>query len=485
MCLTHSWALLTDLYELTMAFGYWRLGMAEREAVFYMSYRENPFGGDYCVACGLQRMIEILQSLRFDGEDIDYLQSLNGVDGKPLFEREFLQYLSSLEFRCDVDAVEEGRVVFPQQPLLRVRGPIVEAQVLESLLLNTINFPTLVATKAARICQAAGEGRVLEFGLRRAQGDSGALVASRAAYVGGCVATSNVLAGKCYGIPVGGTHAHSWVMSFEDELTAFDSYAQVMPNNCIFVVDTYDSRQGIAHAIEVGRRLHRQGHALIGIRLDSGDLVALSREARQMLDQADMHHVSIVASNDLDEHSIARLRQDGAMIDVWGVGTRLATAYDQPALGGVYKLSALRTPSGGWEHKMKVSDQPLKASLPGILQVRRYATAGRWVGDLIYDELSGAIDARSGQTLHGSEWRLPTDAIGSELLVPIFRRGQKVYDLPSIHETRDRCREEVSAFQAVWASGMPGGQYPVAIEAQLWDRRARMIESLGKEGRCS
>jgi nicotinate phosphoribosyltransferase len=480
-----SWALLTDLYELTMAFGYWRLGMAEREAVFYLSYRENPFEGRYCVACGLAHLAEFLDAFHFSAEDLDYLRSLTGADGKPLFEEGFLRYLSGMRLTCDLDAVEEGRVVFPQQPLLRVRGPLSQAQLLESLLLNTVNFPTLVATKAARICHAAGDGRVLEFGLRRAQGESGALVASRAAYVGGCEATSNVLAGKLYGIPVRGTHAHSWVMSFDDELSAFEAYARVMPNNCIFVVDTYDSRQGIVHAIQVAQQLGRQGHALLGIRLDSGDLVALSRLARQMLDEAQLPDVAIVASNDLDEYAIAQLRQQGARIDIWGVGTRLATAYDQPALGGVYKLSALRTNEGDWEYKMKVSDQPLKASLPGILQVRRYAQAGKLAGDLIYDDSLGVADPDSATPIGGANWSVRQEAAGSDLLVSVYRAGHRVYEFPSIHEVRSRCRAEVAAFHDTWADEEFGGEYPVAVAGELWQRRAHMMDTLGKDRSCS
>ncbi len=267
-----GWALLTDLYELTMAYGYWRHGLAEREAVFQLSFREHPFDGTYTIAAGLQTLCEMLHDYRFHPDELQYLGSLTGADGRPLFERAFLDYLGRQRLTCDLDAVEEGTVVFPHEPLVRVRGPLLQAQIIESMLLNVINFQTLIATKAARIVRAAAPGGVLEFGLRRAQGESGALVASRAAYIGGCVATSNVLAGKRYDIPVRGTHAHSWVMAFDDELAAFESYAEVMPNNCIFLVDTYDTQQGVAHAIEVAQQLRATGHQLIGIRLDSGDL---------------------------------------------------------------------------------------------------------------------------------------------------------------------------------------------------------------------
>jgi nicotinate phosphoribosyltransferase len=279
-------ALLTDLYQLTMAYGYWKTGRAEHESVFHLFFRKPPFGGGYTIACGLEPVIEWLQNFRFAPDDLNYLATLSGNDGKPLFERAFLDYLGRLRLSLDIDAIPEGTVVFPHQPLIRVRGPILQGQLLETALLCLVNFNTLIATKAARICAAARGEPVLEFGLRRAQGMNGALDASRSAHVGGCASTSNVLAGKRYGIPVRGTHAHSWVMSFDDELEAFEAYAQAMPNNCVFLVDTYDTLDGVRHAIDVGRKLRARGHEMVGIRLDSGDLAWLSIEARKLLDDA-------------------------------------------------------------------------------------------------------------------------------------------------------------------------------------------------------
>src|SRR6266550_5632730 len=299
-------ALLTDLYQLTMAYGYWKSGRAEREAVFHLFFRKSPF---QCTA-----------------EDAAFLGTLAGNDDRPLFERAFLEYLRTLRFTCAVDAIPEGTAVFPQEPLLRIQGPILQCQLLETALLNLINFQSLIATKAARVCLAARGEPVLEFGLRRAQGVDGALAASRAAYIGGCAATSNVLAAKLYGIPVRGTHAHSWVMSFDDEREAFRAYAEAMPNNCVFLVDTYDSLEGVRRAVEAGRLLRERGHEMVGIRLDSGDLAWLSVEARKILDEAGFPNAVIVASNDLDEHIIASLKEQGAMINVWGVGTKLVTA---------------------------------------------------------------------------------------------------------------------------------------------------------------
>ncbi|MDA1229657.1 MAG: nicotinate phosphoribosyltransferase, partial [Planctomycetota bacterium] len=343
-----SLSLLTDLYQLTMAYGYWQQGKAEQQAVFHLFFRSNPFKGGFVIAAGLEPALEFIRPFRFKPDDVAFLATITGNDNQPLFEPAFLEYLGQLELTLDIDAIPEGTVVFPHAPLLRVRGPILQCQLLETALLNIINFQSLIATKAARIVMAAQSDPVLEFGLRRAQGIDGALAASRAAYIGGCAATSNVLAGKRFGIPVKGTHAHSWVMSFDTELESFSAYAEAMPNNCVFLVDTYDTLEGIRNAITVGNRLRDSGHSMVGIRLDSGDLAWLSIEARKLLDAGGFQDAAIVASNDLDERLIASLKQQGATIGVWGVGTKLVTAYDQPALGGVYKLGAMMDAAGEW-----------------------------------------------------------------------------------------------------------------------------------------
>ncbi|MGM0488547.1 MAG: nicotinate phosphoribosyltransferase [Planctomycetota bacterium] len=478
-----GWGLLTDLYELTMACGYWRHGIAEREAVFCLSFREHPFGGSYTIAAGLAHLCEMLREYRFSTTDIEYLASLRGADGDALFASEFLEYLSRLRFSCDIDAVEEGTLVFPHQPLARVRGPLLQAQIIESLLLNVINFQTLVATKAARVCRAAAPGAVLEFGLRRAQGESGAMVASRAAYIGGCTSTSNVLAGKQYGIPVRGTHAHSWVLSFETELEAFRKYAEAMPGNCILLVDTFDTHRGVAHAIQVAEEMRARGQKLIGIRLDSGDLTTLSRDARKMLDDAALHDVLIVASNDLDEYGIAALKEQGAQIDLWGVGTRLATAYDQPALGGVYKLSALRDLDGQWEYKFKISEKSVKRSMPGMLQIRRYWWDGCGVADVIYDELLG-IEPRPRAVLNDTHhFDIPQQSTSEDLLVPVFRGGELVYEGPSIQEIRRRAGEQLDSFSAFVERGGRETPYRVGVESRLHERRQRLMEAWEASGR--
>ncbi|MCC7528467.1 MAG: nicotinate phosphoribosyltransferase, partial [Candidatus Melainabacteria bacterium] len=278
-----SLSLLTDLYQLTMAYGHWKSGSYTKDAVYHLSFRKNPFNGGYAVACGLATMVDFINHFRFDTTDTGYLATLKGQDDRPLFEEKFLDYLSNLRLNVDINAVPDGTIIFAHEPLVRVTGPIIQCQLLETALLNMFNFQTLIATKAARIREAAGDKSILEFGLRRAQGLDGGLTASLAAYIGGCDATSNVLAGKLFGIPVSGTHAHSWVMSFADELEAFKAYAQAMPNNCVFLVDTYDTIDGVANAIEAARWLKKTGHQFLGIRLDSGDLAYLSVEARKML----------------------------------------------------------------------------------------------------------------------------------------------------------------------------------------------------------
>ncbi len=472
-----SLALLTDLYQLTMAYGYWKTGLGDREAAFHLFFRRSPFQSGFALACGLAAAAEYVARYRFDAEDLEYLAGVEGNDGKPLFEPAFLDYLAGLRLSCDVDAVPEGTVVFPFEPLVRVTGPLVQAQLLETPLLNLVNFQTLIATKAARVVTAAGGDPVLEFGLRRAQGIDGGLSASRAAYVGGCAGTSNVLAGRLFGIPIKGTHAHSWVMCFDDELESFMAYAEAMPNNCVFLVDTYDTIQGVRNAVEAGRWLRARGHQMVGIRLDSGDLAWLSIEARRVLDEAGFHDAAIVASNDLDEHLITSLKDQGARIGVWGVGTRLATAHDQPALGGVYKLSAVRDGHGQWQDRVKVSEQTVKVSNPGILQVRRYLHEGEAVGDAIYDIQHPMPD---GCTIvdPSDPTRRKRIAAGmpfEDLLVPVFRGGQRVLDLPSLEDARARAKQQLALFHAGVKRFANPHQYPAGLELGLHEKKTRLI----------
>lgn len=479
-----SWALLTDLYQLTMAFGYWKLGRAERRAVFQLYFRKPPFAGGYAVVAGLGSAIDYLQNFRFDASDLDYLASLTGNNEEPLFDDGFLKFLGELRLTCDVDAMPEGTVAFAQEPLVRIRGPMLQCQILETGLLNIINFQTLIATKAARICGAAQGDPVIEFGLRRAQGVDGGLTASRAAYIGGCAATSNVLAGKRYGIPVKGTHAHSWVMSFDDELTAFDRYAEAMPNNCVFLVDTYDTLHGVHNAVQVGRRLREQGYEMVGIRLDSGDLAYLSIEARKILDAGGFPDATIVASNDLDEHVIASLKAQDAKIAVWGVGTKLTTAYDQPALGGIYKLGAIQDAAGRWRPKLKLSEQSAKTTIPGVLQVRRFRAGDDVAGDMIYDETHG-IDSREvivDVKDANRRKRLPSGSVGHDLLIAVMRGGKLVGPFAdggvTIEVARERAQRELASLHPSVRRLLNPHEYPVGMDVGLHERRDQMIREL-------
>lgn len=464
--------LLTDLYQLTMAYGYWKLGLHEREAVFHLLFRKYPFHGKYAIACGLATVVEFLENWHFAADDLDYLSGLKTQNGHPLFTAEFIDYLRTLRFTCDVGAIPEGTVVFPHEPLIRIKGPLLQGQLLESTLLNIINFQTLIATKASRVCLAAKGDEVLEFGLRRAQGPDGALSASRAAYVGGCHATSNVLAGKLYDIPVRGTHAHSWVTAFPDEMTAFAAYAEVMPNNCVLLVDTYDTLKGVKHAIEVGKKLKAEGAQLRGIRLDSGDLAVLSIKARTLLDEAGFTDTKIIASNSLDEYVIEKLKQQGAPISVWGVGTNLVTSYDHPALDGVYKLSALRDEAGKWQYKLKLSEQAVKISNPGIYQVRRFFADERYLMDVMYDLELGIpkMPELVSLTAPHSSVKLSAYDASEDLLKPVFAQGKLVAEKESIHAMRARSLSQVKQF--LQTSVEP---YPLGLEKNLHELKQRLI----------
>ncbi|WP_395739630.1 nicotinate phosphoribosyltransferase [Prosthecobacter sp.] len=470
--------LLTDLYQLTMAAGYWKCGKAEQQAVFHLFFRKLPFSGGYAIAAGLGDVVTWLKNFRFSTAEIEYLATLPGRDGKPLFERGFLDYLAALEWTCDVDAIPEGTVVFPHEPLLRIKGPLIQAQLVETALLNMINFQTLIATKSARVCLAAQGEAVLEFGLRRAQGPDGAIMASRAAFIGGCSSTSNVLAGMTHGIPVRGTHAHSWVMSFDTELEAFECYANALPNNCVFLVDTYDTLEGVRHAVEVGRRLRERGHDLAGIRLDSGDLAWLSIEARRILDEGGFTNAFIVASNDLDENLIESLKHQGAKISVWGVGTQMVTGGSQPALGGVYKLGAIRNEHGAWEPKIKLSEQAVKVSNPGIQQVRRFILDGEFRGDAIYDEEHGCPE--QVEIVHPTDvsrhMHPPEGSSHEDLLQPVFRAGTLVAALPGLPEIQSRCREQLAHLNATVKRLQHPHAYPAGVEKTLHEQKLQLIQ---------
>ncbi|GAB4194991.1 MAG: nicotinate phosphoribosyltransferase [Sandaracinaceae bacterium] len=488
--------LLTDFYQLTMAYAHHRAGTADRVASFSLFFRRAPFGGSYAVAAGIDEALSVLEDLAFDGGDVAYLGGLTGADGLPLFDASFLERLRAFRFRCDVEAVDEGQVVFPHEPLLRVTGPVLDAQLAETLLLNIVNFQTLVATKAARVVQAAAGRPVVEFGLRRGQGPDGGLSASRASYLGGCAATSNVLAGKLFGIPVRGTHAHAWVQFFGDEREAFARYAEALAGNVVFLVDTYDTLAGVEHAIEQAKLLgtptaSRGAKPLLGIRLDSGDLARLSREARARLDAAGCEGTKIYASNDLDEHAIAALVAQGAPIEVFGVGTRLVTGGDQSALGGVYKLTAVADEGGAFVPRVKRSEDPAKSSLPGRLEIERFVGPD---GALLLDVLSDVdhdagwsgplVDLRTGEPIGAS---LAAGG-GVRLLAPALASGRRVRPERPLSEARTAVQHAIASLPADLRAldAAARGVHPrVAVPRALWDRRDAMLASVRASARST
>ncbi|OUM89334.1 MAG: nicotinate phosphoribosyltransferase [Bacillus thermozeamaize] len=456
-----------------MMHGYFKEGKADQRVVFDLFYRQNPCGNGYAIAAGLEQVIEYIQQLHFSKEEIDYLRSLK------MFEEDFLQLLRNFRFQGDLYAIPEGTVVFPNEPLIRIEARIIEAQLLETALLNIVNHQTLIATKAARIVKAAGGKPVLEFGSRRAQGMDAALYGARAAMIGGCEATSNTLAGKRFGIPVRGTHAHSWVLSFPSELEAFRAYARTFPDNCLLLVDTYDTlRSGLPNAIRVAKELREQGHRFLGIRLDSGDLAYLSKVARRMLDEAGFPDAIIVASSDLNEEVIADLRLQGAKIDVYGVGTSLITSEDCPSLGGVYKLAA-EEHQGKMIPKIKISENTKKITTPGIKQVTRiYLPSGMATADLIH-LIDEEVDPGKPLELFDpvDTWKRKTVErfTARPLLVPVFIRGELVYQSPSVMEIQAYAKQELSTFSEEIKRLINPHTYHVDLSHRLWELKNRLI----------
>ena len=437
--------LLTDLYELTMMQGYYEKGQNEN-VIFDVFFRQNPCNNGYSVCAGLDQVIDYIKNLHFTYDDVDYLRGLG------IFKEDFLHYLSGFHFSGDIYAIPEGTVVFPKEPLLKVVAPIMEAQLVETAILNIINHQSLIATKTSRIVFAANGDGIMEFGLRRAQGPDAGLYGARAAMIGGCVGTSNVLAGQMFDVPVMGTHAHSWIMSFPDEYTAFKTYAEMYPDNCTLLVDTYDTlKSGVPNAIRVFQEFKDAGKPLIkyGIRLDSGDLAYLSKEARKMLDEAGFPEATICASNDLDEFLLHDLKMQGATIDSWGVGTNLITSKDCPSFGGVYKLAAIQNEEGEFVPKIKISENTEKITNPGNKTIYRIyeKASGKIKADLICfaDEV---IDPKQDLLLFDpmDTWKKTKLAGGTytvrEILLPIFKNGECLYKSPTLKEIAAYCREE-------------------------------------------
>ena len=474
-----SSGLFTDFYELTMAQGYWKLGRGGK-SVFDVFFRRNPFGGGYSVFSGLEPLLHDLEALRFSGEDIAFLESLG------MFERGFLDYLADFRFRGDIWSVSEGEIVFPQGLLARVHADIVEAQIIEGLVLNRLNFGSLVATKTARIWRACNYGNVMEFGLRRAQGPDGALSASRAAFIGGAAGTSNTLAGRLYGIPVMGTMAHSWIMSFRGEREAFDAYASIYPTKTAYLIDTYDTiDSGIKNAIASGKALAAKGLSF-GVRLDSGDIDYLSREVRRELDAAGLKDAYIVVSNELDEDIIEHLTASGAPVDSWGVGTKLVTGGSDSSFPGVYKLAAVER-GGTLEPTMKFSDNPEKSTNPGIKQAwRLYDDRGFALADLqaLEDE---NLPARAELTLYHPSadyrrLRLKPAEIKS-LLSKVMGGGKAESPLPALADIRSGLRGRFEHFDPTYLRLLNPHVYKVSITAALRELKMGFIGKYMKDSK--
>ncbi len=474
--------LLTDFYELTMMQGYFQQKDANETVIFDAFYRNNPDGNGYAVCAGLQQVIEYLNNLHFTQADVDYLRSTG------MFQEDFLDYLLHFRFSGDVYAIPEGTVVFPREPLVKVVAPIMEAQLIETALLNIINHQSLIATKAARVVYAAAGDGVMEFGLRRAQGPDAGIYGARAAMIAGCVATSNVLAGQMFDVPVSGTHAHSWIMSFPDELTAFRTYAKLYPDACILLVDTYDTlKSGIPNAIRVFTEMREAGVQLTryGIRLDSGDLAYLSKKAKKMLDAAGFSDAIISASNDLDEHLIASLKLQGAAINSWGVGTNMITSKDSPSFGGVYKLAAIKDKNtGAFIPKIKLSENAEKITNPGDKTIQRIyeKETGKIIADLIclthesYDSRNSLLIFDPIET-----WKktllAPDSYTLRELLVPVFKNGTCVYQSPSVMEIRAYCQRELDTLWEESRRLVNPHEVHVDLSNELWHMKNQLLDS--------
>ena len=477
--------MMTDLYQLTMMYGYFKKGMAGNKAVFDLFFRDTKANSSYAVMAGTESIVEYINDLHFSENDVAYLRSLN------LFDESFLSVLRGLHFTGEIYAMEEGTLVYPYEPLVRVIAPIMEAQLVETALLNLVNHQTLIATKASRVCYAAKGDAVMEFGLRRAQGPDAGTLGARAAMIGGCIGTSNVLAGQLFDVPVKGTHAHSWIMSFPDEYTAFKTYADMYPSACILLVDTYDTlKSGVPNAIRVFTEMREAGIPLTfyGIRLDSGDLAYLSKKARKMLDEAGFPDAVISASNDLDEYLIDSLKVQGCKITSWGVGTHLITSKDWPSFGGVYKLAAIQdAQSGEFIPKIKLSENSEKITNPGNKKIYRIyeKDTGKIKADLIclvdetYDENDPLVLFDPNEPWKKTKL-LPGTYELRELMVHVFDHGNCIYHSPKVMDIRDYCQKEL---ETLWEETRrlvnPHGVY-VDLSQKLYDMKISLLNQMSQ-----
>ncbi|HHW37292.1 MAG TPA: nicotinate phosphoribosyltransferase [Bacillales bacterium] len=472
-----SLGLHTDLYQINMAETYWEDDMHNRKAVFEIFFRKMPFGNGYAVFAGLERMIEYLNEFKFTKSDLEYLREELG------YGEDFIEYLSTMKFTGTIRSMREGELVFANEPLVRIEATLAEAQIIETALLNIVNFQTLIATKGSRIKQVIGAGQVaMEFGTRRAQEIDAAVWGARAAYIGGFEATSNVLAGKLFGIPVSGTHAHSLVQAYKDEYTAFHKYAR-RHKDCVFLVDTYDTlKSGVPTAIKVAKELGDQIN-FVAIRLDSGDLAYLSKEARKMLDEAGFTETKIVASNDLDEYTIINLKQQGAKIDSWGVGTKLITAYDQPALGAVYKLVAIEDDNGELVDTIKITGNPEKVTTPGLKKIYRIINVRnkKSEGDYIAMDHEIPQDKKRLKMFHPIHTfisKYVTNFEAKELHHDIFVNGKLVYEVPTAKEIQQYTKENMAVLWDEYKRSLNPAEYPVDLSQECWDNKMENIEEV-------
>ncbi|MFC0187434.1 nicotinate phosphoribosyltransferase [Fictibacillus aquaticus] len=471
-----SLALHTDLYQINMAETYWEDGIHNRKAVFEVFFRKLPFGNGYALFAGLERIIQYLNRFRFTDSDLEYLRDELG------YQEDYLNYLRQLKFTGNVRSVVEGELVFANEPILRIEAPLAEAQLVETALLNIVNYQTLVATKASRIKQVTGEQRAMEFGTRRAHEMDAAVWGTRAAFIGGFEATSNVRAAKIFGIPAAGTHAHALVQTYRDEYTAFHKYAR-RHKDCVFLVDTYDTlKSGVPIAIKVAKELGDRIN-FKGIRLDSGDLAYLSKEARKMLDEAGFTETQIIASNDLDEHTIMHLKSQGARIDAWGIGTKLITAYDQPALGAVYKLVAIEDENGQMVDTIKISGNPEKVTTPGLKKVYRIINIqnNKSEGDYIAMENEAPQDEsrlKMFHPVHTFVSKFVTSFRAKELHHDIFVDGKAVYETPSLSAIQQYAKENLEVLWDEYKRGMNPEEYPVDLSQKCWDNKMKNIQDV-------
>lgn len=467
--------LLTDLYQLTMINGYFENNVHNDIVVFDMFFRKNACKGGYTIVCGIDQLVDYINNLSFSDSDLDYLRSLN------LFSEKFLSFLKEFKFTGDIYAVHEGTVMFPNEPIIRIKAPLYQAQLIETAVLTIINFQSLIASKASRVCFAAQGDSVLEFGLRRAQGPDAGIYGARAAIIGGCSATANTLAGKMFDIPVVGTHAHSWVQKFDSEFESFEAYSKIYPDKCLLLVDTYDVlNSGLPNAIKIFKDLRSNGFEPVGIRLDSGDLDYLSKECKKILDAEGFDNIKITASNDLDEYSISELKSSGSPINSWGVGTKLITSADSPSLGGVYKLVASYK-NGEFEPKIKISEDPEKITNPGFKKVVRiYNSQGKAEADLVMLE-DEVLDTTKPLTVFHPvySWKKKTfkNYTIRELLEPLFIKGECIYKHKSVLEIKGYTRNELNTLWREYRRILYPQTYKVDLSEKLWNLKNSMLDT--------